>query len=94
VIVAVAVNVAKQPLLHLEERVALIRQAVDRCQRGGAVRSTGWLADFARAAGATVIVRGLRAVSDFEYEFQMALRIATWRRASNVFLVRRSISPT
>jgi pantetheine-phosphate adenylyltransferase len=72
VVVAVAVNVAKQPLFALEERVALIRQAVadpavDVCS------FDGLLADFARAAGASVIVRGLRAVSDFEYEFQMAL---------------------
>src|SRR2546421_4646070 len=72
VIVAVAVNVAKQPLFTLEERVALIRQAV--ADPSVEVRSfDGLLAEFARAAGATVIVRGLRAVSDFEYEFQMAL---------------------
>ena len=72
IIVAVAVNVAKQPLFGLEERVALIRQAVD--DPAVDVRSfDGLLADFARAAGASVIVRGLRAVSDFEYEFQMAL---------------------
>jgi len=72
VIVAVAVNVAKQPLFTLEERVALIRQAVE--DPSVEVRSfDGLLAAFARTAGATVIVRGLRAVSDFEYEFQMAL---------------------
>jgi pantetheine-phosphate adenylyltransferase len=72
VVVAVAVNVAKQPLFGLEERVALIRQAVD--DPAVDVRSfDGLLADFARAARASVIVRGLRAVSDFEYEFQMAL---------------------
>jgi pantetheine-phosphate adenylyltransferase len=72
VIVAVAVNVAKQPLFTLEERVALIRQTVD--DPAVEVRSfDGLLAEFARTAGATLIVRGLRAVSDFEYEFQMAL---------------------
>ena len=72
VIVAVAVNVAKQPLFSLEERVALIEQAV--ALPGVEVRSfEGLLADFARGVGAAVIVRGLRAVSDFEYEFQMAL---------------------
>jgi pantetheine-phosphate adenylyltransferase len=72
VIVAVAVNVAKQPLFTLEERVSLIRQAV--ADPRVEVRSfDGLLAAFARAAGATLIVRGLRAVSDFEYEFQMAL---------------------
>jgi pantetheine-phosphate adenylyltransferase len=62
----------KQPLFTLEERVALIRGAVD--DPGVEVRSfDGLLAAFVRAAGATIIVRGLRAVSDFEYEFQMAL---------------------
>lgn len=72
VIVAVAVNVAKQPLFILEERVALISRAVNDPQVE--VRSfDGLLADFARGVGAAVIVRGLRAVSDFEYEFQMAL---------------------
>src|SRR5207245_2775188 len=72
VIVAVAVNVAKQPLFTLEERVALIRRAVQ--DPSVEVRSfDGLLAEFAIAVGATVIVRGLRAVSDFEYEFQMAL---------------------
>jgi pantetheine-phosphate adenylyltransferase len=70
-IVAVAVNVAKQPLFSLEERVALIRQTVsDRVE----VQSfDGLLAEFAKSVKASVIVRGLRAVSDFEYEFQMAL---------------------
>jgi pantetheine-phosphate adenylyltransferase len=72
VVVAVAVNVAKQPLFALEERVALIRQCVR--DRNVEVRSfDGLLVDFARSVGASVIVRGLRAVSDFEYEFQMAL---------------------
>jgi pantetheine-phosphate adenylyltransferase len=72
VIVAVAVNVSKQPLFTADERVALIRSAVtdERVE----VRSfDGLLVEFAKRAGAAVIVRGLRAVSDFEYEFQMAL---------------------
>jgi pantetheine-phosphate adenylyltransferase len=72
VIVAVVVNITKQPLFTPEERVSLIRQAV--ADPRVEVRSfDGLLADFVRAAGATLIVRGLRAVSDFEYEFQMAL---------------------
>jgi len=71
-IVAVAVNPAKQPLFTLDERVALIRRVVD--DPAIDVRAfDGLLAEFARAAGATLIVRGLRAISDFEYEFQMAL---------------------
>ena len=72
VIVAVAVNVAKQPLFTADERLALIRAAVDD-KRVDVRTFDGLLVDFARTAGASVIVRGLRAVSDFEYEFQMAL---------------------
>ena len=72
VIIAVAVNPAKQPLFSLEERVRLIRQAVSH--PSVEVQSfEGLLVEFARRVGASVIVRGLRAVSDFEYEFQMAL---------------------
>jgi len=72
VIVAVAVNAGKQPLFSLEERVALIRAAVSHPAVD--VQSfDGLLVDFARRVGASVTVRGLRAVSDFEYEFQMAL---------------------
>jgi pantetheine-phosphate adenylyltransferase len=71
-VVAVAVNVAKQPLFSLDERVALIQQAIPDPRV--TVRSfDGLLAEFAQQVGASVIVRGLRAVSDFEYEFQMAL---------------------
>ena len=72
VIIAVAVNAAKQPLFSLEERVGLIRQAV--ANPAAEVQAfDGLLVDFARRVGASLIVRGLRAVSDFEYEFQMAL---------------------
>ena len=72
VVVAVAVNVAKQPLFTLEERVTLIRETV-RFPEVEVQAFDGLLVDFARSAGASIIVRGLRAVSDFEYEFQMAL---------------------
>jgi pantetheine-phosphate adenylyltransferase len=71
-IVAVAVNVAKQPLFSLDERVALIKQAVPDT-RVEVQSFEGLLAEFAKKVGASVIIRGLRAVSDFEYEFQMAL---------------------
>jgi len=71
-VVAVAVNVGKQPLFSLDERVGLIRESVKDAKVD--VQSfDGLLVDFARKIGATVIVRGLRAVSDLEYEFQMAL---------------------
>jgi pantetheine-phosphate adenylyltransferase len=71
-IVAVAVNVAKQPLFSLEERVALIQASVSD-KRVEVQSFDGLLAEFAKTVGASVIIRGLRAVSDFEYEFQMAL---------------------
>jgi pantetheine-phosphate adenylyltransferase len=72
-IVAVAVNVSKQPLFSLEERLTMLRTAVGEDPRVEFVAFDGLLADFARRVGASVVVRGLRAVSDFEYEFQMAL---------------------
>jgi pantetheine-phosphate adenylyltransferase len=72
IVVAVAVNVAKQPLFSFEERVALIRECVPD-KRVEVQSFDGLLVEFAKKVGATVIVRGLRAVSDFEYEFQMAL---------------------
>ena len=72
VIIAVAVNAAKEPLFSVEERVGLIRQAV--AHPAVEVQSfEGLLVDFAKRVGASLLVRGLRAVSDFEYEFQMAL---------------------
>lgn len=75
-VVGVAINAAKNPLFSLAERVAMIRAETDRI--AGVPRTAiavepfqGLLVDFAKAHGADVIVRGLRAVSDFEYEFQM-----------------------
>jgi pantetheine-phosphate adenylyltransferase len=73
IIVAVATNVSKQPLFTLDERVGFIRAAVGNDDRIDVRQFNGLLVDFARAAGAHLIIRGLRAVSDFEYEFQMAL---------------------
>jgi len=73
IIVAVATNVSKQPLFTVDERVTFIRAAVGADERVDVRQFHGLLVDFARAAGANLIIRGLRAVSDFEYEFQMAL---------------------
>jgi pantetheine-phosphate adenylyltransferase len=72
-IVAVAVNVVKQPLFSVEERLDMLRAAVGDDTRVSFQAFDGLLAEFAKRVGATIIVRGLRAVSDFEYEFQMAL---------------------
>ncbi|MGH7536009.1 MAG: pantetheine-phosphate adenylyltransferase [Gemmatimonadales bacterium] len=73
VIVAVATNPSKQSLFPVEERLRLLRAAIGEEPRVAFEAFEGLLADFAKRAGATTIVRGLRAVSDFEYEFQMAL---------------------
>ena len=74
VIVAVAVNSQKQPQFTTEERLELLRETTaPHGERVRLVRLEGLLVDYARTAGAGAIIRGLRAVSDFEFEFQMAL---------------------
>lgn len=73
VVVAVAPSSAKQPLFTLDERRELVRQALGNEPRISVEAFDGLLVDFARRAGASMIVRGLRYVSDFEYEYQMAL---------------------
>jgi pantetheine-phosphate adenylyltransferase len=73
IVVAVATNVSKQPLFTTDERVAFIRAAVGDDPRIDVRQFHGLLVDFARTVGANLIIRGLRAVADFEYEFQMAL---------------------
>ncbi len=73
VIVAILENPEKSPLLPLDERAALIRDSVSHLPNVGVETFGGLLVDYARSRGARVIVRGLRAISDFEYEFQMAL---------------------
>jgi pantetheine-phosphate adenylyltransferase len=72
-VVAVATNPGKQPLFSVEERLEMLRAAVGGDSRVSLQSFDGLLAEFAKRVGATIIVRGLRAVSDFEYEFQMAL---------------------
>ena len=73
VIVAIAENISKQPLFTVEERLELLRTVVGSAPRVRFASFQGLLADYAREAGAGVVVRGLRAVGDFEYELQMAL---------------------
>jgi len=73
IIVAILVNAEKDPLFSMDERVDIAR-AVFRDQRNVEVDTfDGLLVDYVARRGAQVIVRGLRAVSDFEFEFQMAL---------------------
>jgi pantetheine-phosphate adenylyltransferase len=73
VIVAVATEVAKQPLFTVAERVKLAKAVFGRTPRLDVRPFRGLLVDFAREVGARLVVRGLRYVSDFEYEYQMAL---------------------
>ena len=72
-VVAVAVNASKQPLFSADERVGLIRQALADEPRVEVRSFQGLLVDFAKAEKIRMVIRGLRAVSDFEYEYQMAL---------------------
>ncbi len=73
VIVVVMVNSNKSPLFTQEERVALLKRATASLPNVEVDAYGGMLAEYARQKQATAVVKGLRAVSDFEYEFQMAL---------------------
>jgi len=72
VIVAVAANAGKQPLFTLEQRVAMATEVLRDIPGARVIGFNTLLVDCVKANGASVILRGLRAVSDFEYEFQMA----------------------
>jgi pantetheine-phosphate adenylyltransferase len=73
VIVAIALNESKNPLFSLDERLALMKPAISRMRNVKADVFEGLLVEYAAREKAQAIVRGLRAVSDFEFEFQMAL---------------------
>jgi pantetheine-phosphate adenylyltransferase len=73
VVVAVAHNDEKQPLFSLAERLDLLQQALGKMNNVRIAQFQGLLVDFAAAENASAVIRGLRAVSDFEFEFQMAL---------------------
>lgn len=74
VVVGVAFSPSKRPMFELDERVALVQEVIAHAQLSNVTVAgfSGLLVDFARDHNATVLVRGLRAVSDFEYEFQLA----------------------
>ncbi|MCD8007272.1 MAG: pantetheine-phosphate adenylyltransferase [Oscillospiraceae bacterium] len=91
VIVLVSINPTKQPMFSPEERVEMIRTVTRNLDNVEVETSGGLLADFVKKSGATAIVKGLRAVSDFEYEFQMALaNKKLCPEAETIFLVTRS----
>ena len=73
IVIAILRNPDKDPLFPLEERADILRAAVGRWSNVEVDSFDGLLVEFARSRGAQVIVRGLRALSDFEYEFQMTL---------------------
>lgn len=72
VIVAVAASPGKDPLFPLEERVRLVRESAAHLPNVKVMAFEGLLVDFVRSVDAQVVVKGLRALTDFEYEFQMA----------------------
>ncbi|MEK7408017.1 MAG: pantetheine-phosphate adenylyltransferase [Acidobacteriota bacterium] len=72
-IVAILGNDTKQPLFTVEERIEMAREAVRGLSNVGVDSFDGLLVDFAAARQASVILRGIRAISDYEYELQMAL---------------------
>ncbi|MEM9160845.1 MAG: pantetheine-phosphate adenylyltransferase [Verrucomicrobiota bacterium] len=73
VIVAIASNPGKNPFFSAEERLQLVRENISDYKHTSVMVFEGLLVDFAKEQKADVIIRGLRAVSDFEFEFQMAL---------------------
>ena len=73
VIVAVAANPQKKPLFDLKERVAMLKKATASLKGVEVVGFDGLVVEFARKQKAKVLVRGIRMISDFEFEFQMAL---------------------
>lgn len=90
-VIGVAINEGKGPLFTLEERVAIIRQETAHLTKFAEIEVRpfeGLLMHFAREVGAAIIVRGLRAVADFEYEFQMtAMNQQLDRDIETVFLM-------
>ena len=88
VIVAVAVNSAKDPVFSLEERIKMIEESFVNQPRIEVSSVRGLLVDYAFQQNAKAIVRGIRAVSDFDYEFQLALMNRKLRReVESVFLM-------
>lgn len=73
VVVAIAASEAKQPLFSLQERRRMVERAVKPLRNVSVDTFTCLLVDYVQNQGATAIIRGLRAISDFEFEFQMAL---------------------
>jgi len=88
VIVILALNSDKEPLFTVEERLTMINESVNEIDRVEVTQFSGLVVDFARKVKAKAIILGLRAVSDFEYEFQMALmNRKQWPDVDTVYLM-------
>lgn len=86
--VAVAASPKKNPLFSLDERVELVREATAHLPNVKVVPFEGLLVDFAHEQGVSVVVKGLRAITDFEYEFQMtALNYQLSEQLETVFIM-------
>ncbi len=91
VIVAVLVNSSKKPVFTAEERIYLLKKALSDFANVEVQSFNGLLVDYAKQVGASAVVRGLRAVSDFEYEFQMSLtNKKLYPQMETIFLTTRS----
>lgn len=92
VVAAVIVNPSKEPLFGAEERVELLRDALGHLANVEVASFEGLLVDFARERGVTVVVKGLRAVSDYDYELQMAQMNAALSPGLDTFFVPAAAS--
>jgi len=87
VVVAIAANPNKTPMFSLEQRIDLARRVLADMPQVEVVGYTGLTVEFARQNNIHVVIRGLRAVSDFEFEFQLAtMSRHLWRELETVFL--------
>ena len=87
VVVAILKNSEKVPLFSIEERVEMLEVVVRRLKNVSVTTFDGLLVDLAERCGASVIVRGIRAVSDYEYELQMALMNRRLSKVETVFML-------
>lgn len=90
VVVGVIANPSKQPLFSLEERTEMLKDALSHVENIEIESFDGLLVDFAKARGLSIVVKGLRAVSDFEYELQMAQMNAALTPGLDTFFVTAS----
>jgi len=81
-VVAVLNNPGKNPLFTVEERVEMLQESTSSLTNVSIAKFDGLMVDFARQQGASAVLRGIRAISDYEYEFQMALM--NWRLAPEI----------